>query len=178
MINEIWSDIVGYEQLYQISNFGTVKSLSNNKIKKEKILKQVKTTNGYLFVNLCKNGKRKFYQIHRLVAQAFLPNPENKPCIDHINTNKTDNRVCNLRWVTAKENMNNPLSIDKLKNKLGIKHHNSKPVLQLTLTGELIKKWNSIRDVERELGINQSNISKCCKGDVKSAGKFKWQYAN
>ena len=98
-----------------VSNMGRVKSLGNNKTRKEKILKNIKGKDGYLSVGLYKDGKIKMYLVHRLVAQAFIPNSNNKPFIDHINTIRTDNRVENLRWVTSKENMNNSITIEKIK---------------------------------------------------------------
>ena len=107
---EIWKDIKKFEGIYQVSNLGNIKSLNNNKTKKEKILKLNKDKKGYLYVDLYKNNKSKRFVVHRLVAEAFIPNPENKPCIDHINTIRDDNRVENLRWVTYKENCNNPLT--------------------------------------------------------------------
>lgn len=113
---EIWKTIEDYPN-YQVSNMGRVKSLGNNKARKEKILKGIKGKDSYLSVGLYKEGKIKMYLVHRLVAQAFIPNPNNKPFIDHINTIRTDNRVENLRWVTSKENMNNSITIEKLKTK-------------------------------------------------------------
>ena len=113
MEEEIWKPIKGYEGLYEISNLGRVKSLNYNRTGKEEILKNAECSNGYLTVGLTKNGKQKLFKIHRLVAEAFIPNPENKPCIDHINTIKNDNRVENLRWVTNEENNNNPLTKKK-----------------------------------------------------------------
>lgn len=175
--NEIWKDINGYEGLYQISNFGNVKSVdriskhSNGDLTlKGKLLKSVKNSRGYLQVDLCKNGKIKKILIHRLVAQTFLPNPDNKPHIDHINTITTDNRVINLRWVTQKENINNPLTIDKKSKNL------SKPIIQFSKDGKFIKKWDSALDAQRELGIKQSNICSCCKGKLKSTGGYIWRY--
>lgn len=119
MQNEIWKDIPGYSGLYQVSNDGCVKSLlrrvngpkKNGRKVKEMILKPCVIKDGYLAVVLHKCGKRKTQKIHRLVALAFIPNPDNKPEIDHINTNRTDNRVENLRWVTRKENGTNPETI-------------------------------------------------------------------
>ena len=183
MVNEIWRDIKDYPN-YMVSNLGRVKSLCNNKTSKEKIIKPNKINSGYLRVALYKNGNIKKYLIHRLVAEAFIDNPNKLPCIDHINANKTDNRICNLQWCSHKENMNNPLTIDKmsknahLKNKFGAEHPLSKPIIQFTKNGEFIRKWDSAWDVLRELGINQGNICSCCKGKLKSAGGFKWQYAN
>ena len=126
-IAEIWKDIQGYEGLYQVSNLGRVKSLGRN-IKKpllksgycwqeERILKPYKNRKGYLNVRLCKDSRTKDFQIHRLVAIAFIPNPENKPQIDHINADKTNNNVNNLRWVTCKENIRNPLNMVHLTGK-------------------------------------------------------------
>lgn len=109
-MEEVWKDIVGYEGLYQISNLGRVKSLNYKHTGKERILKDRKTNKGYLRAVLYKEGKQKQFLVHRLVAEAFVPNPENKPCIDHIDTNPLNNVCTNLRWVTQKENCNNSLS--------------------------------------------------------------------
>ena len=113
MEEEVWKPIKDYEGLYEISNLGRVRNLNYKGSGKGKILKNTKDSKGYLIVGLTKNGKRKLFKIHRLVAEAFIPNPENKPCIDHINTIKNDNRVENLRWVTNEENNNNPLTKKK-----------------------------------------------------------------
>lgn len=108
MIEEVWKDILGYEGLYQISNLGRVKSLprKNNKriINKEIIKVFTKLPNGYLKAGLSKNGKTKYYFVHRLVAEVFIPNLENKPCVNHKDCNKKNNCVNNLEWVTHKEN--------------------------------------------------------------------------
>ena len=111
MKDEIWVDIKGYEGLYQVSNKGRVKSLNYNKTGEERVLINQPDKTGYLHVVI----KGKIINVHRLVAEAFIPNPENKPCVDHINTIRGDNRVENLRWATTKENMNNEKTLEKFK---------------------------------------------------------------
>lgn len=185
-MNEIWIDIKGYENLYQISNLGNVKSLNYRRMKKEQVLIPREDKLGYLYVTLRKNGKNKTHKIHRLVGEHFIPNNDNKPCIDHINTIRTDNRVENLRWCTHKENSNNPLTIIKLSSKArkqmigryGKLNPKSKPIFQYTLDNKFIKKWNSAMDVKRELEISNTSISSCCNGKLNSAGGFIWRYAS
>lgn len=167
-MNEIWKDIEGYEGLYQISSKGRVKSLGNGSSgnSKEKILKSNKNEYGYLRVNLWKEGKRENHKIHRLVATAFLPNPNNLLEINHKDEDKTNNKVDNLEWCNRKYNTNYGTRNKRI----------SKPILQFTINGEFIRKWNSATQVERELGINQGNITSCCKGRQKTAGNFRWCY--
>lgn len=130
-MTEIWKDIKGYENLYQISSLGRVRRIT--KTNGYKILKQsTNPQSGYIQVALSKNGKCTVYKVHQLVAKHFISNLDNKPCIDHINTDKTDNRVENLRWCTQKENLNNPITI------LNIIKSNKKmmkPVVQMTSDG-------------------------------------------
>jgi hypothetical protein len=152
---EEWKDIKGYEGLYQVSNLGRVKSLERTVTRKngrklpvkELILKPETIHNGYLRVALEDSGKRKRFLIHRLVCEAFHENPENKPEVNHINEKKTDNRACNLEWVTAKENCNHGTRIAR------IAKAQSKPVGQYTRNGKLIKNWQSTMEVERQLGF-------------------------
>ena len=194
-MEEIWRDIRGYEGLYQVSNLGRVKSLERTVFRgnghgrhtiKEKIKKPFEDT--YLQVNL-NNGKKKHYLVHRLVAETFIPNPDNKPCIDHINTDKYDNRVENLRWCTMKENQNNPLTRKHMsESNKGEKSHmwgrrgklcwNSKPVVQMDLNGKVIKVWDSVADIGREWGINPTHISACCRGERNTSNGYKWKYQN
>lgn len=159
---EEWKDIKDYEGLYQVSNMGNVKSL---KFGKERILKYKINKYGYYLVCLCNKGVKKFHTIHRLVAESFIPNPDNKNEIDHINTDKADNRVENLRWVTHIENMNNSLSIDK----------RYKSVLQFSLNGDIINKWDSVKEANEELNIG-SHITSCCVGKRKTAYGYIWRY--
>ena len=136
--------------------------------------------NGYGYLQVGIDGVLK--RVHRLVAEAFIPNPEHKPFIDHINTIRNDNRVENIRWSTAKENQNNPLTIKKMSEnnsflgKRGEKNSRSIQIVQLTFDGQFIKKWSCTAEVERELGIARQSINSCCRGRYKSAGCFKWMY--
>lgn len=121
-MEEIWKDIRGYEGLYQVSNLGRVKSLermtSQNKHLKEKLTCLNKLSHGYNNVGLCKQGKTKAFYVHRLVAEAFIPNPENKPQVNHIDGCKTNNKVDNLEWVTQSENMQHAYRTGLLKTDL------------------------------------------------------------
>ena len=164
---EIWKDILGYEGLYQVSNQGRVKSL---KFGKERILKPCNNGWGYLFVQLFKNGEMKNDKVHRLVAKAFLSNPNNLPDVNHKNEDKTDNIVENLEWCDHKYNNNYGTRIQRAVEKT------SKTVLQYTLDGKFVKKWKSVIDVQRNLGYYSSSISECCLGKQKSAYNFVWKY--
>ena len=162
-MEEIWRDIDGYEGLSQISNKGRVKSL---KWGKERILKPLINSSGYLKVGLCKNGRVDQLQLHRLVAESFIANPENKPQVNHKDENKLNNCVNNLEWSTAKENSNYGSRNERL----------SRKILQYSKSGEFIKEWPGALEVERELNINHSNIAACCKCKRNFAGGFVWRY--
>ena len=165
--NEVWKDILGYEGLYQVSDKGRLKSIGYGK---ERILKLVKDRGGYLTVGLRKNGEVKTCKIHRLVAQTFIPNPDNLSDINHKDEDKTNNSVQNIEWCSAKYNCNFGTRNQRISEKT------SKPVLQFTKDGELIREWKSATDVQRNLGYDNSHISKCCNEKRKSANGFVWKY--
>ena len=166
---EIWKDVVGYEGYYQVSNLGRVKSLNYRGSKKEKILATNLERTGYVRTHLCKEGQHKTIRIHRLVAEAFLPNPDNKNCIDHINTNRADNRVENLRWVTHEENCNNDLTRKNNGNKAVCKRRK----VMCIETGII---YELAMEAYRQTGVNQGNINRCCNGKGKRAGGYSWKY--
>ena len=201
-----WRDIIGYEDLYMVSNLGRVKSLerydSRGRKIKERILTGTIDKYGYIIVNLSKNNKNKLFKVHRLVAIAFIPNLENKPFIDHINTIRDDNRVENLRWATYEENNNNQLTKKKIsENHANIKGENNpmygkkhseetKKKMSKSHKGsnnsnsrkvrciELDRVFNSIIEAEEELGIFHQNIGKACRGIYKTCGGYHWEYIN
>ena len=168
-MEEIWKDIEGYEGLYQVSNMGRVKSVRKNIILSQSI------KNGYKRVALCANNNPKDYYIHRLVATAFIPNHDNLPQVNHKDENKTNNCVNNLEWCTQEYNLNYGTGTrrSQLANTNG---KCSKPVLQYTLEGIFIKEWKSTMDVQRNLGFDHANISKCCRGEYAYAYSYIWKY--
>ena len=158
--DEIWLDIEGYEGRYLVSNFGRVKSLITNKI-----LNQYKDRYGYLRVILSLNGKQKIYLVHRLVAKAFIPNPENKLEVNHKDGNKENNHVDNLEWVTSKENVKHAYKMGLRDKEILIKNgmKNAKKIYQLDVkTNSIIKVWDSAKEIERTLGHDDAAILRCC----------------
>ena len=164
---EIWCPVKNYESLYEVSDQGRVKSL---KFCKERIMKPSRDTCGYLLVNLWKNGEKKPYRIHRLVAQTFIPNPDNLPEVNHKDEDKINNKVSNLEWCDRKYNNNYGTHNQRMAEK------KSKPVLQYEKDGKFVKEWKSAVDVQRNLKYSQGNISSCCNGKIKSSYGFIWKY--
>ena len=184
-MKEVWKDIKNYEGLYQVSNLGNVRSIDRYKeiIVKNQYGKYVcnkfykgYTLNpqiymGYKCIGLYNNGKYKIKKVHRLVAEAFIPNPENKPQVNHIDGNKLNNNINNLEWNTAGEN-----TYHAYKNNL-IKHYN-REINQYDLGGNFIKTWNSAKDIEIKINIHNSAICNCCKNKRKTAGGYIWKYVD
>ena len=191
---EIWKPIEGYENLYEISNFGNVKSLARwvkrgKKIihVKEKILKSYIGKNGYYYTSLCKNGKEKLITIHRLVAKGFIPNPNNLPEIDHINTDRADYNLSNLRWVTHKENSNNDISLQNRRNNTYTKEVKNKEietrrrlnskncpktVYQYTKDGMFVAEYYSMEEARRKTGAG--HIGEVLDNYTQTSGGFLW----
>lgn len=185
-MKEIWKDIKNYEGIYQVSNLGNVRSLNhirkNGKkksyISKGKTLKPAIQNVGYKFVVLSKNGERKGYRVHRLVAETFIPNPNNYPCINHKDECRTNNVVENLGWCTI--SYNNNYGTKKERQRKSIQKKKGRPVIQYDLSGNFIKRWNCLMDIERSLGKKRaaSCIWSCCKNKRKQVYGYKWVYEN
>ena len=165
-MEEIWKDIKGYEGLYKVSNLGHIYSNYVNRNLEGSLDKY-----GYKVTILTNNGIHRRYLSHRLVAQAFIPNPENKPQVNHIDEDKINNRIDNLEWNTAKENMN----------------HGTRTERQIA-TQRIIQKsrsvqcsngniYRSTREASRELGVDNSSLNKVLKGKRKQAGGYTFKYA-
>lgn len=174
MKNEVWKDIVGYEGYYQVSNMGRIRSVdriitcADGRIRrcKSKILKSAKNQNGYLLVALGKDGKKKTFRVHRLVAEAFIPNPDNKPEVNHKDEDKTNNCVDNLEWMTSKENNNYGTANQR----------RSKTLSKMVICIETGVVYKSMMEVEKQTGILNGSISMACKGKYQTAGGYHWCY--
>lgn len=189
-MEEIWKPVIGYEPDYEVSNLGNVRSMrfANMGPGKNgsgvKNLKLILGSTGYYVVNLYKDGMMKQLHVHRLVAEAFLPNPCNFPVVDHINTIQTDNNICNLRWTTTKGNVNNPISSARritkcrevFQGKYGKDSYKHRSIAQYTKDGVLVKIWDAMSDACRELGLESSSLTRACQGIYKTSGGFIWKY--
>lgn len=172
---EEWRNIEGFEGFYQVSNQGNVRSLNYHNWGIAKNLTPVIDRYGYERVCMCKNGKQFNRQVHRMVAQAFIDNPTSLPQINHINEIKTDNRVENLEWVSAKDNANHGTRNHRMSRSK--QNKNCKALIQLDKQGSEIRRWVSFMEVNRVLGYDVGFLARCCKGRCETAYGFKWQYA-
>ena len=165
-MKETWKDIEGYEGLYQVSNLGRVKSLFRYK----KQLKLEITKNGYVRIMLCKNKKRKRHLVHRLVAEAFIPNPNNLPCVNHKDENKQNNCVDNLEFCTSKYNCNYGNRNTR------ISKNSKKQINQYDLDGNFIQSWHSIKEASDFYNISASAIVLCLENIHNTCGGYIWKY--
>lgn len=179
---EVWKDIPGYEGLYQVSSLGRVRSFGRyvkNRYKMiwraGKTLKQGKDNKGYMTVVLCAN-KQQTKKVHRLVASAFLPNPENKPQINHINGNKQDNRTDNLEWCSQSENMLHAWATGLQKREHKKNDSRSIKITQYSCDMKKLEVFPSMMEAERKTGIHSASISRAAKHGGK-AGGYIWKYA-
>ena len=171
-MREEWKDITGYEGLYQVSNTGKVKSLERTiwnsgrgcyRTVPERILKAKSNCNGYITVQLYKEGKKKYCRINRLVAIAFIPNPDNLPEVNHKDKIRTNNCVQNLEWCTKQYN---------------IEYSKAKAVIGINKVSGLIVEFPSAYEAERVLSVTHQNVCACCNGKLKSAKGYYWMYAD
>ncbi len=171
---EIWKDIPGYEELYAVSNYARVKSYQRSRVWRNGVMRVYPERilipalkKGYPFVDLYKDGKCKQFTIHRLVAQVFIPNPDNLPQVCHKDDNPLNNRVDNLFWGTQKDNHDD----------CHIKGRAYKPKRPVT---NGIQIFESSSEASRQMGVNRANITQCCRGNKKNthAGGYKWSYAD
>lgn len=177
---EIWKDIPGYEGLYQVSNLGRVRSLDrltpmpNGKLRREcgRVMYQSTTRCGYYVIGLSKGDKRKYFSVHRLVAMAFIHNPDNLRCVNHKDENKMNNHLDNLEWCSSSYNNQYGSRLERVSKAIGRK------VVQLDEHGNVIGVFNSIKEAYRKTGINSSSINAVCSGfrNRHTAGGYKWKY--
>ena len=174
---EIWRDVIGYEGLYQVSSQGRVKSVYRKvfnpglnvwRIQKERILKTVLDPKGYVRITLSKEGKVKQYLLHRIVAKAFIPNPNMYPQINHKDENPENNSVDNLEWCTNLYNSNYGNHC------IRVSEAQSIPIIQFSLSGEFIREWPSAEEAARTLKAHAPNILRCCYGGFFSKERNKW----
>lgn len=206
-MEEIWKDIEGYDGLYQVSDMGRVKSLDRYTdygmskgivaFRKGVIMKPFinNAGNGYECVKLSKFGVKTIFSVHRLVAIAFLPNPDNKTEVNHIDGNTRNNKVYNLEWCTHSENMKHAFKTGLCTPNHNFRHsENAKRAIsrknmwgnsiknrivsQFTLSGEFIRDWNGFCEIKRELGYCESSIVNCCKGRYKQSYGYIWKYSD
>lgn len=169
-MKEIWKDIDGYEGSYQVSNLGRVKNVHRNKLLKTRV-----TANGYKDISLSKNNAKKRKSVHRLVAQAFIPNPECKPTVNHIDEDKTNNNVDNLEWATMKEQNNHGTRLQRVGDRISIVQKNRTDLSKRVMcsNGEI---YPSINEASRVLQIDNSYIVKVLKGKRKHAHGYSFKY--
>lgn len=164
-MTEIWKDVPGYEGIYHVSNLGRVRRTFKNG--RSNILRGKKDKDGYIEVILS-NGKKKYVRLHRLVAEVFVPNPENKPQVNHKDRTKHNNVESNLEWATASENTVHAFVTGRNVHK--------RPIVQYTKNMEIVALWDSIAEASKTLNINNNNICTCCRGSLPSAGGYVWRY--
>lgn len=186
-MQEYWKSIEGYEEKYEISNLGRIRSLiDKNGKKRELVLRPRISKNGYLYLNLWTGSQGKPRKVHRLVAEAFCYKPDDAECVNHKNGVKTDNRAENLEWCTYSYNAKHSFETglrqptkgekDGMYGVHGKDHPSSKPVLQFTLGGEFLKEWENPIEAGKALNVCGASIQRCARGDRKTAFGYKWKY--
>lgn len=171
--NEVWKDIKGFEGIYQVSNYGRIKSI----VKYNKLMKSALDKSGYLKICLTDfKHKKHTFKVHRLVAENFLENEIGKEQVNHIDGNKKNNKVENLEWCTQSENMQHAFKNNLIFRGKGKESHRAKAVNQYSLDGRFIRRWDCIAEARKELKFKSDNITSCCKGNRKTSNGYKWKY--
>ena len=179
-MSEIWKDINGYDGEYQVSNLGRIKSVARLTTRPcqygireyripEKIMRTRLGTSGYLCVNLHHEGKQVTEMIHRLVALHFCKGYRDELVVNHKDEDKTNNRADNLEWVTQMENANHGTAIQRRKKY-------PKAVVQISLSGEVVNVWPSVKSAAEAVGVNPACIGHCCKGDRPTIKGYRWKF--
>lgn len=180
LITECWKPVVGFEGLYEVSNLGRIKSIPSNKKYRptQSCVKKQQINFGYCVVGLFKDGKPFYKRIHRLVAEAFIDNPKNKPCVNHINGIKTDNNVFNLEWCTYSENEMHSYNVlgKKLIGHKKVFPNGINPKSKSVLCIENNMKFNSLKDAANVLKLHRANIAAQIKGKLKKTGGFTFKF--
>lgn len=183
-MSEIWKAVPGYEGLYEVSNCGRVRSLdrwvntkggAKRKVSGQIVSTRLNVINGYRYVVLRKDGKNIYRNVHRLVAIAFIPNPNNYPYVNHKDENRGNSCVDNLEWCTNAYNLMYGTAKEKMDANVKAR---SKQVVQISLSGDVIEEYNSINEASRHTGVDVTGIWGCCNGryGYKTAGGYKWKF--
>lgn len=186
-----WRNVVGFENEYMISSNGEVYSILRKRLIKPKI-----SPVGYLRVCLCRNGEHRYTFVHRIVAEAFIPNPEGKPTVNHKNEIKTDNRAENLEWMTVKENNNygtrnqrarehtdykargiDYYAIARKHDYRNMNNNQKTPVVQIDREGKAIKIYSGIGEAAREMNVSTAHIWECANNKRRTCKGYRWKYA-
>lgn len=163
-----------YKDGYLVHRDGTIYSMNYRNTGRMRRIKQKLDKDGYLY--FYNKTVHRHVKSHRFVAECFHPNPDNLPEVDHINGNRADNRVENLRWVTRKQNCNNPYTLEQRSESMTNNEKNSRKVYQYTKDGDFVREWPSVSEVYRQLGFHISNIVVCCSGKLRSVHGYVWSY--